>query len=139
MKILKTIIWIFIVLETNSTILQSKDSAKSKFLKNSRQLGLFMNYQEEAEKLQNATQSQAKFLKYIERTMKMENLESKIDQMNQDDLEYFEERKEKMLNKISNVKGKLQHQLREYFTKYVQLPTMGNYSYWDLSKPVTLH
>ena len=82
---------------------------------------------------------QSGYLKQVMGLIDQENKEAKLDEMSNDDLQFFEERKEDVLKKIGGVKNQLQQRLGEFYTKYIQMPMMGNFSYWDLTNPASLH
>ena len=117
----------------------SKKSLKTNENAKPRNLDLFPTGANDLKVYGQKMELQSKYLKQVMDLIDKENKEAKMDEMSNDDLQFFEERKEGVLKKIGSVKNQLQTRLGEFYTKYIQMPMMGNYSYWDLTNPASLH
>ena len=43
------------------------------------------------------------------------------------------------MEQLDETDRELEQKIGDYFTKYVQMPYMGNYSYMDPLNPISLH
>ena len=138
MKIFEKFFYLYLVLGISTSILK-KSLNHENHSKKKRHLELFPDVERESKTLTLSNENQHKYLNDLTSMLSNLNVQTKIEQLNQDDLEFFEEKKEDILKKIGGVKSQLNQQLGEFYTKYIQLPMMGNYSYWDLTNPASLH
>lgn len=156
MKFRKIILYLFLTLSKRALLIhrsqnhkklyktvQSPEAPKhlqtQKREKNLRKLELIPTGEKYLKRYAETMDLQSNYLKQVMGLISRENTESKLDEMGNDDLAFFEERKEDVLKKIGGVKNQLQQRLGEFYTKYIQMPMMGNFSYWDLTNPASLH
>ena len=106
---------------------------------NERKLELYTFGSTRLKRLRNSLKNQDDLLENIGKWMGYYNVESIYDQFNQDDMNLIGQKYENVVKKIDRMKVLLRERLQEFYTKYVQMPLMGNYAYWDLTTPITLH
>lgn len=67
------------------------------------------------------------------------NLTLQIQQYLDDSLQIYDKRYNTIISNLDEIERELDKKLDEYYTRYVRMPYMGNYSYLDPLNPLSLH
>lgn len=89
--------------------------------------------------LQNALENTDVELHYLGNQLNKNDLNIKVRQYLDDSLEIYKNKYERIMNELDELDRELDYKISDYYTKYVEMPYMGNYSYMDPLNPLSLH